>query len=542
MTLSTMQDFPLTITAILRHGRQVYADSECVTWTDTGARRATFAEVAGNADRLAAALTKLGVRDGDRVGTFCWNSQEHLEAYFAIPCIGAVLHTLNIRLFPEQLAYVINHAEDKVVIVDDSLIPVLARVVDDLETVERFIVVGDGDASALGDREVLRYHELLAAEPEGFEYPELDERQAAAMCYTSGTTGNPKGVAYSHRSSYLHSLVATTPTALGLSERDRVLTIVPMFHANAWGIPYAAFICGASVVMPGRFLQAEPLTAMIAAERVTFSGAVPTIWADILRYGDEHEIDLSTLRMIICGGSAVPRTLMDKLMDRYGVRVVQGWGMTETSPLAAVSHAPASVDFTSAEEVDWRAMTGRVVAGVELRIVDDRGNPLPWDGEAVGEIEVRGPWITASYYRDDSPEKFDDGWLRTGDVGSVNAKGFIQITDRAKDVIKSGGEWISSVELENHLMAHPAVIEASVIGVPDPRWQERPLACVVVKEGAVVDVVELSAFLGDRVAKWQVPERWSFIDEVPKTSVGKFDKKVLRARHEKGDLVVEQLD
>ena len=342
MTLSTMQDFPLTITAILRHGRRVYADSECVTWTDTGARRATFAEVADNADRLAAALTKLGVRDGDRVGTFCWNTQEHLEAYFAIPCLGAVLHTLNIRLFPEQLAYVINHAEDRVIIVDDSLIPVLARVVDDLETVEKFIVVGDGDASALGDRDVLRYHDLLAAEATGFEYPELDERQAAAMCYTSGTTGNPKGVAYSHRSSYLHSLVATTPTALGLSERDRVLTIVPMFHANAWGIPYAAFICGASVVMPGRFLQAEPLTTMIASERVTFSGAVPTIWADIVRYGDEHEIDLSSLRMIICGGSAVPRALMDRLMERYGVRLVQGWGMTETSPLAAVSHAPAS--------------------------------------------------------------------------------------------------------------------------------------------------------------------------------------------------------
>ena len=261
--------------------------------------------------------------------------------------------------------------------------------------------MGDGDASALGDRDVLRYHDLLAAEQPGFEYPELDERQAAAMCYTSGTTGNPKGVAYSHRSSYLHSLVATTPTALGLSERDRVLTIVPMFHANAWGIPYASFICGASVVMPNRFLQAEPLTDMIKSEAVTFSGAVPTIWADIMRFGEAHEIDLSTLRMIICGGSAVPRALMDGLMERYGVRVVQGWGMTETSPLAAVSHAPASVDMASPEEVDWRAMTGRVVAGVELRIVDDQGNPLPWDGEAVGEIEVRGPWITASYYRDD---------------------------------------------------------------------------------------------------------------------------------------------
>jgi fatty-acyl-CoA synthase len=542
MMPSTMQDFPLSIAAILRHGRKVYGDSECVTWTDTGPRRTSFAEVADNADRLAAALTKVGIGDGDRVGTFCWNSQEHLEAYFAIPCLGAVLHTLNIRLFPEQLAYVIDHAEDKIIIVDDSLIPLLARVVDEVKSVEKFIVVGDGDASSLGDREVLRYHELLGAESPGFDYPEIDERQAAAMCYTSGTTGNPKGVAYSHRSSFLHSLVATTPTALGLSERDRALAIVPMFHANAWGIPYAAFICGASLVMPGRFLQAEPLTTMIKEERVTFSGAVPTIWADIVRFGEEHDIDLSTLRMIVCGGSAVPRSLMQTLMDRYGVRIVQGWGMTETSPLAAVSHAPASVDLESPEELDWRSMTGRVVAGVELRIVDEEGKTLPWDGEAVGEIEVRGPWITAEYYRDDAPEKFDDGWLRTGDVGSVNEKGYIQISDRAKDIIKSGGEWISSVELENHLMAHPDVVEASVIGVPDPRWQERPLACVVVKGGTSVDAAILAGFLGDRVAKWQIPERWSFIEEVPKTSVGKFDKKVLRARHEKGDLVVEQLD
>ncbi|MET1001635.1 MAG: long-chain fatty acid--CoA ligase [Acidimicrobiia bacterium] len=541
-TLSTMQDFPLTITSILRHGRKVYGTSECVTWTDAGPRRANFAEVADNADRLAAALTRLGVQPGDRVGTFCWNTQEHLEAYFAIPCMGAVLHTLNIRLFPEQLAYVINHGEDKIVIVDDSLIPLLARVVDELQTVEKFVVIGAGDASALGDREILRYHDLIGAEQPGFEYPELDERAAAAMCYTSGTTGNPKGVAYSHRSSYLHSLVATTPAALGLSERERVLVIVPQFHANAWGIPYAAFLSGASLVMPTRFLQAEPLTRMIAAERVTMSGAVPTIWADILRYGDEHDIDLSSLSTVVCGGSAVPRSLMEKLQEKYDVRVVQGWGMTETSPLAAVSIAPAWIEDGTTEEMDWRAMTGRVIAGVELRIVDDMGNALPWDGESVGEIEVRGPWITASYYRDETPEKFDDGWLRTGDVASVNAAGFVQITDRTKDIIKSGGEWISSVELENHLMAHPDVVEASVIGVPDPRWDERPLACVVKKSGSSVTPEDLAAFLADRVAKWQVPERFAFIDEVPKTSVGKFDKKVLRASHEKGDLVVESLD
>ena len=538
-----MQDFPLTTTAIMRHGGRVHGASECVTWTETGPRRATYAQVVERADRLASALARLGIKPGDRVGTFLWNSQEHLEAYFAVPSMGAVLHTLNIRLFPEQLTYVINHAEDGVIIVDDSLVPVLARVVGDLQTIEHFIVVGDGDATALetSSGDVLRYDELLAAESPGFAWPEIDERSAAAMCYTSGTTGNPKGVVYSHRSSFLHSLASTTPSAMALNDRDRVVAIVPMFHANAWGLPYAAFFSGASLLMPGRFLQAEPLTAMIRDEKATLSGAVPTIWADILRYGEEHDIDLSSIRMVICGGSAVPRSLMEKFEDRYGVRIVQGWGMTETSPLAAVGHAPIGVELGTADELDWRAKTGRVIGGVELRIVDAGGDELPWDGEAVGEIEVRGPWVTAEYYGDPSPEKFHDGWLCTGDVGSVDSRGFVQITDRAKDVIKSGGEWISSVELENLLMAHPDLVEASVVGIPDPRWDERPLACVVRRAGSDTGAAELAAFLGNKVAKWQVPEYWAFIDEVPKTSVGKFDKKVLRARHEKGDLVVEKL-
>jgi fatty-acyl-CoA synthase len=293
--------------------------------------------------------------------------------------------------------------------------------------------------------------------------------------------------------------------------------------------------------MPGRFLQAEPLTKMIRDEKATLSGAVPTIWADILRYGEEHDIDLSSIRMVVCGGSAVPRSLMERFEDRHGVRIVQGWGMTETSPLAAVGHAPVGVELGTAEELDWRAKTGRVIGGVELRIVDDAGDELPWDGEAVGEIEVRGPWVTGEYYGDPSPEKFHDGWLCTGDVGSVDDRGFVQITDRAKDVIKSGGEWISSVELENHLMSHPDLVEASVVGIPDPRWDERPLACVVRRAGSDTGAADLAAFLGGKVAKWQVPEYWAFIDEVPKTSVGKFDKKVLRARHEKGDLTVEKL-
>jgi fatty-acyl-CoA synthase len=538
-----MQDFPLTITAVLRHGAAVYGGTECVTWTDDGPRRTTYGVIAENAGRLAHGLAGLGIGSGDRVGTFMWNSQEHMEAYLAVPSMGAVLHTLNIRLFPEQLAYVVNHGGDKVVIVDDSLVPLLAKIVAELTTVECFVVVGDGDASALGtDRPVVRYSEILVEHASEYGWPDIDERQAAAMCYTSGTTGNPKGVAYSHRSAFLHSFAVTTPNALNLSERDRVLMIVPMFHANAWGIPYAAFLCGAALVMPGKFLQAEPLTRMVKEERVTFSGAVPTIWADIYRYGEEHEIDLSSIRSIICGGSAVPRSLMENFERKYGVRIIQAWGMTETSPLAAVAHPPRSVEIGDADEMDWRVRTGRVVGGVELRIVDDAGRPLPWDGEAVGEIEVRGPWVTAAYYRDPSPEKFDDGWLRTGDVGTVSPEGYIQITDRAKDVIKSGGEWISSVELENLLMGHPDVVEASVIGVPDARWDERPLACVVCKPGCETDAGVLAAYLAQHVAKWQVPERWSFIAEVPKTSVGKFDKKVLRAQHEKGELRVEQLD
>ena len=529
--LSTMQDRPLTINMIFDYGRKIFSGSEVVTFMGDESRRATFAEVGERGERLAAALTRLGVKQGDRVGTFCWNTQEHLEVYMTVPCMGAVLHTLNIRLFPEQLAYVINHAADKIIIVDDTLVPLLARVVKDLKTVERFIVIGKGDASPLGD--ALRYEELLAAESTGFDWPEVDERSAAGMCYTSGTTGNPKGVVYSHRSNFLHSLASCAAATFGFTEHDRLLAIVPMFHANAWGLPYAAWMSGADLLMPARFLQAEPLSRFINAERPTFTGAVPTVLNDILRYAETHPVDFSSLRMIVCGGSAVPRSMMEKFQERHGVRVIQAWGMTETSPLGAVAYPPKGVK--PEEEMDYRSKTGRIKMGVELRIVDG-DKVLPWDGKSVGEIEVRGPWITGAYYGDDSPEKFDDGWLRTGDVGTVDEKGYIQITDRAKDVIKSGGEWISTVELENEIMAHPDVVEAAVIGVPDDRWDERPLACVVLKEGATTTNEQLSEFLQDRVAKWWIPERWAFINEIPKTSVGKFDKKVLRARREAGSL------
>ena len=538
---STMQDLPLTITMILRHGRSVYGDSEVATWEGASARRATFKEVAERAEKLAAALKRLGIEPGDRVGTFSWNTQEHLEAYFAIPCMGAVMHTLNLRLFVDQLTYVVNHAEDRVIIVDDSLVPLLARVAADLKTVEKYIIVGsaDCDTSALNG-EILRYEDLLSNEQPGFAWPDLDERSAAAMCYTTGTTGDPKGVVYSHRSTVLHAMGGMPAGVLGMTEHDRLLPIVPMFHANAWGLPYEGWLVGSDFVMPNKYLQAEPLCKMIAQEKVTFAGAVPTIWNDVLRYAEDNAVDLSSIRFVVCGGSAVPRALIERYEERFGVKIYQGWGMTETSPLAALARSPkgASPD----QDIDWRAKTGRIVWGVEVRITGDDGNVLPWDGETVGEIEIRGPWITSRYYLDDTPDKFHDGWLRTGDVGSIDPHGFIQISDRAKDVIKSGGEWISSVEVENTLMGHPDVLEAAVIGVPDEKWDERPLACVVLREGSKTTPDDLRAFLSDKVAKWWLPERWTIITEIPKTSVGKFDKKVLRARNTNGELDVIMLE
>jgi fatty-acyl-CoA synthase len=541
---STMQDVPLTIAAIMRHACDLHGDRTVTTATGDGYRHTTVGEICQQAGRLANALRRIGITGDQRVATFMWNNAEHLTAYMCIPSMGAVLHTLNIRLSPEQIAFIANEAEDQVIIADVSLTTQLAAVLPLLETVHTVIAVGDGDIDALTDTgvTVLRYDDVLAAESPDFEWPDVDERTAAAMCYTSGTTGNPKGVVYSHRSSYLHAMMTNTANAVGVGFTDKVLPIVPMFHANAWGMPYGALMAGAEIVMTDRFLDSKSLIDLIETQRPTVAAAVPTIWNDLLHCLENSPgHDISSLRLVTCGGSAVPMSMMKAFEESHNVQIVQAWGMTETSPLATIAR-PAP-DAEGEQYWAQRATQGRAVCGVQARIVDDDGNPLPHDGEAVGEVQVRGPWITGGYYRNRDESKFVDGWLHTGDVGRIDSLGYVTLTDRAKDVIKSGGEWISSVELENHLMGHPAVSEAAVVAVPDERWQERPLAVVVVNEGAEVCAKDLRDFLGDKVVRWWLPERWAFIEEVPLTSVGKFDKKTIRARYaEDAYDVIEQRD
>ncbi len=541
-----MMDVPLTVGMIMRHGTTVHGDGEVVTCTGDGARRASYAELGRRAAQLAGALRGLGITGDQRVATFQWNNQEHLEAYLAVPTMGAVLHTLNLRLPPDQVAWIAHHAQDDVVIVDGSLVPLLARALPEMKTVRHVIIAGPAgpagtpaDTAALDGAgpELHSYHELLAAQPEEFDWPTgIDERSAAAMCYTSGTTDHPKGVAYSHRSAYLHSMAMCAGEAAGLTPADRILPVVPMFHANAWGLPYAALMAGTSLVLPDRFLAAKPLVQLIETQRPTIAAAVPTIWGDLLRYRREHGGDVSSIRRVICGGSAVPLALMKAFSEELDIEVKQAWGMTEMSPLGTMATPPLGAQ--GEEYWRYRASAGRLVAGVEGRIVGDDDAVLPSDGTSVGEIEVRGPWVTAQYYGDDDPAdpaKFHHGWLRTGDVGTIDELGFITISDRAKDVIKSGGEGISSVRLENTLMSHPKVVEAAVVAIPDDKWAERPLATVVIAKGEQVSTAELRDHLAASVPAWQLPERWSFLDEIPKTSVGKFDKKLIRQRYADGD-------
>ncbi|GAA0919784.1 long-chain fatty acid--CoA ligase [Pseudonocardia zijingensis] len=532
--LGLMQDRPLALPHVFHRAEEYFGHKTIVTAGAADETSMTVSEWAQRVRRLATVFDTLDISADGRVGTFAWNTGRHLELYLAAPCTGRVLHTLNIRLFPEQLVYVANHAEDEVVFVDRSLLPLFWPLVDKLETVRHVVVLDDGaDVEIPSDPRVHDYEELLAAAtPFEGRFEIADENTAAAMCYTSGTTGNPKGVVYSHRSTLLHSLITLTADGAALSERDVLLPVVPMFHANAWGLPYGALLAGSSLVFPGPNMTPQAIAGLLERHRVTVTGGVPTIWMGMQPLLAQH--DLSALRMILCGGSAVPKALSEAYREAIGVPMLHAWGMTETSPIATMStarsrHATLSED----ERADIRARQGQAVPLVEVRLADPAtGEIQPWDDVSTGEIQAAGPWIAADYYRGEGggAQFTEDGWLRTGDVATADRYGFLRLVDRTKDLIKSGGEWIGSVELENEIMAHPKVAEAAVIAVPHPKWVERPLACVVVKPGETLTAEEVIAHLEPRVAKWWLPDAVEFIDEVPKTSVGKFSKKTLREK------------
>jgi fatty-acyl-CoA synthase len=529
-----MQDFPLTLPHFFERAERLFPEKEIVTATATGIDRTTYGAWAERSRRVGGVLDDLGISDDGRVGTFAWNTARHLELWFSVPCTGRVLHTLNIRLFPEQLTYIVNHAEDEVIFVDRSLVALIQPLLHTFETVRHIVVMDDGKGevpSPDGGFAIHDYEDLLRT-ADAVEFHVEDENRAASMCYTSGTTGNPKGVVYSHRSTFLHTVGGVLSSGgLGLSERDRVLPVVPMFHANAWGLAHAAPACGASLIMPGPDLSPKAIANLIESEKVTIAAGVPTIWMGVLPELEGR--DTSSLRAIPCGGSAVPKALSEAYRAKVGLPIMQAWGMTETSPVASVGHIKSSLEATLSddEKADLRTTVGQISIGVEFRVVDPVTiEGRPWDGETSGELQVRGPWIARSYYNDDraSDSFTDDGWLKTGDMAVVTPSGYIRLVDRTKDVIKSGGEWISSVDLENAIMGNPKVAEAAVIGVEHPKWAERPLACVVVKPGEELSKEELIEWLTPKVAKWWLPDDVVFIDEVPKTSVGKFSKKDLR--------------
>ncbi|GAB5413944.1 MAG: long-chain fatty acid--CoA ligase [Congregibacter sp.] len=534
--LSTMMHLPLGVRTITEYGARHFATSRVGVYDGDQVRWESYAEIAAGAARLANGLRHLGLQNGDRVGTFMWNSVEHLQVYLAAPSMGGVMHTINCRLSPEHISYIINHAEDRFLIVDGRLEEFLAPALADLNTVEKILVV-DPQESLAHDPRVLDFHDWVNDQDSNFDWPEPDENQAAGICYTSGTTGNPKGVVYSQKTTYLHALASRSVDSFGVCERDTILMLPSMFHANAWGFPYSGWLSGADMVMPGPHTQIAHLRRMIEDTRPTLTAMVPTILGDLLRADAESPLDLSCFRALVSGGSAVPSSMIEAVRDRWSVPVIQGWGMTETSPMCVLSHPPK--DLGGEDETSWRIKSGRPVPGIEVRVMGPDGERLPDDGATVGELQLRGAWVTGSYLNADSDAFSADGWLRTGDMGHVDSRGYVQLTDRTKDVIKSGGEWISSVDLEDVLLKHPAVSEVAVIATADERWQERPLAIVVAADGAAITAGELREFLDDKVARFWVPEYWAFTDSIAKTSIGKIDKKALREANEANAFAVE---
>lgn len=536
-----MMDYQLTLDRILERANTMFPRKRITTKLPDGSlHRYTYADLYTRTKRLAKALGKLGVEPGDRVGTFAWNNYQHLELYYAIPGAGAVCHTLNIRLFPDQLTYVVSHAEDKVVFIDATLLPLYERVSDQIDCVEHYVLYNASKDIETKLSNVLFYEDLIDSSDDDFEWLSTDEHMPMGLCYTSGTTGNPKGALYSHRSMFLHTMGANQASALGLKESDIVLPVVPQFHAMAWGLPYECAMAGAEMIMPAQFLQPEPLAEMIAEEKVTIAAGVPTIWMGLYQELKANPRDISSVRALVVGGSAMPRSLIEAYEKELNVNVLHAWGMTEMSPLGTASILQSHHrDLSDAEKWDVKATQGYAVGGVEMRIVDEMGKELPWDGQQMGELQVRGPWIIRQYFkRAPTEEHFTaDGWFRTGDVSTISPDGYMNIMDRTKDLVKSGGEWISTVELENALMAHPKVMEAAVIAIPDEKWAERPLATVVpAQSGEELTAAELNEFLAEKVAKFWLPDKILFVDEIPKTSVGKFDKKVLRGWYAEGKL------